>query len=128
MPIARQADGLWVYLDSSEPEQRMPLKQLQQQHGHEVVGALLITAVQPKDDSCNVASRLPGRPPAAASTSIRSASVSIALPALSPVSTASPDVPATPRSVLTCYGCRLDFNTAGTILPLLVRQRARDVP
>ena len=44
MPIARQADGLWVYLDSSEPEQRMPLKQLQQQHGHEVVGALLITA------------------------------------------------------------------------------------
>lgn len=75
MPIARQADGLWVYLDSSEPEQRMPLKQLQQQHGHEVVGALLITAVQPKDDSCNVASRLPGRPPAAASTSIRSVQV-----------------------------------------------------
>ena len=75
MPIARQADGLWVYLDSSEPEQRMPLKQLQQQHGHEVVGALLITAVQPKDDSCNVASRLPGRPTAAASTSIRSVQV-----------------------------------------------------
>lgn len=49
MPIARQADGLWVYLDSSEPEERMPLKQ--QQHGHEVVGALLITAKQLKDDS-----------------------------------------------------------------------------
>lgn len=63
-----------------------------------------------------------------ASGQYRSASVSIALPALSPVSTAPPDVPATPRSVLTCYGCRLDFNAAGTILPLLVRQRARDVP
>ena len=48
---ACQADGLWVYLNSGRPVQRMPLRQLQQEHGHEVVAALLITTQQPKDDN-----------------------------------------------------------------------------
>lgn len=51
---APQGDGLWVYLDSGADVQRMPLKQLQEKHGHEVVGALLITTVQPEDDNNHV--------------------------------------------------------------------------
>ena len=51
---ACRTDGLWVYLDSSEPVQTSPLGQLQQKHGHEVVAALLITTQQPDDDNNHV--------------------------------------------------------------------------
>ena len=47
---ARQPDGWWVYLDSEYPVERMPLQQLQQERGHQVVGLLLISTRQPEDD------------------------------------------------------------------------------
>lgn len=47
---ARQADGLWAYLDSAACVQRVSLQQLQQQRGDQVVGVLLISMQQLEDD------------------------------------------------------------------------------
>ena len=47
---ACQPDGLWAYLDSEYPVERMPLQQLQQERGHQVVGVLLISTCEPEDD------------------------------------------------------------------------------